>query len=135
MSARKRAAPWRRAAAGARCSILDACQTQCYMFAMIDADEPARAFKTAWFTKAARKARIKDDELCEAIEKVRKGQADDLGGGAFKKRLNKNLHRSIILAKGGRYWIYEFLFAKKDQANIADEDLEDFRALAKNMPR
>ncbi len=41
----------------------------------------------AWFTMAAGKARIKDDELCDAIEEVRKGQADDLGGGAFKKRL------------------------------------------------
>jgi hypothetical protein len=34
---------------------------------MIDADQAARTFKTAWFTKAARKARIKDAELCEAI--------------------------------------------------------------------
>ena len=41
------------------------------------------------------------------------------------------MHRSIILAKGGRYWIYEFLFAKKDQANIDDDDLENFRTLAK----
>ena len=98
---------------------------------MIDGDEAARAFKTAWFAKAARKARIKDDELCEAIEDVRKGQADDLGGGVFKKRLNKNMHRSIILAKGGRYWIYAFLFSKKDQANIEDGDLDDFRTLAK----
>jgi len=111
---------------------VDAYRTQCYMCAMAETEETTRAFKTAWFTKAARKARIKDDELCEAIEEVRRGQADDLGGGVFKKRLNKNMHRSIILAKGGRYWIYQFLFAKKDQANIDDEDLNDFRALAKS---
>ena len=110
---------------------LDFYRTQCYRYAMIDAEGSARTFKTAWFAKAARKARIKDDELCEAVEEVRRGQADDLGGGVFKKRLNKNMHRSIILAKGGRYWIYEFLFAKKDQANIDDDDLEDFRILAK----
>ena len=60
-----------------------------------------------------------------------KGQADDLGGGVFKKRLNKNMHRSIILAKGGRYWIFEYLFAKKDRANIEDDELEDFRTLAR----
>ena len=41
------------------------------------------------------------------------------------------MHRSHVLAKGGRYWIYEFLFSKKDQANIDDKDLADFRALAK----
>lgn len=99
---------------------------------MADADEITRTFKTAWFFKAARKARIKDDELCEAIQEVMRGQADDLGGGVFKKRLNKNMHRSIILAKGGRYWIYEYLFAKKDRANIEDDELEDFRTLAKS---
>jgi hypothetical protein len=98
---------------------------------MADAEQTARAFKTGWFAKAARKARIKDAELFEALQEVIKGQADDLGGGVFKKRLNKNMHRSIILAKGGRYWIYEYLFAKKDRQNIADDELEDFRTLAK----
>ena len=90
-----------------------------------------RAAETAWFTKAARKARTKDNELYEAIEEVRKRQEDELGGGVFKKRLNRNLHRSLILARGGRYWIYEFLFAKKNHANIQDDDLDDLRALAK----
>jgi hypothetical protein len=98
---------------------------------MSDAGRAARAFKTAWFARAARKAGIKDDELCEAFQGAMKGQADDLGGGVFKKRLNKNMHRSIILAKGGRYWIYQFLFAKKDRANISDDELKDFRILAK----
>jgi hypothetical protein len=96
------------------------------------ADQISRIFKTAWFSKAARKARIKDDELREAIQEAMKGQADDLGGGVFKKRLNKNMYRSIILAKGGRYWIYEYLFAKKDRANIDDGELADFRILAKS---
>lgn len=99
---------------------------------MIDADGSVRAFKTAWFAKAARKARIEDDELCEALQAVVMGQADDLGGGVFKKRLNKNRHRSIILAKGSRFWIYEYLFAKKDRANIEDDELQDFRTLAKS---
>ena len=49
----------------------------------------------------------------------------------YKKRLNKNMHRSIILAKGGNYWIYAYLFAKQDRANIDDRELEDFRTLAK----
>lgn len=58
------------------------------------------------------------------------GQADDLGGGVFKKRLNDNMHRSLILAKGGRYWVYAYLFAKKDRANIAHDELVEFRKLA-----
>jgi hypothetical protein len=100
---------------------------------MTDAKDTARTFKTAWFAKAARKARITDGELCEAIVQVMQGQADDLGGGVFKKRLDKNRHRSIILAKGGRYWVYQYLFAKKDRANIDAAELEDFRILAKGI--
>jgi len=90
-----------------------------------------RVFKTAWFAKAARKAHIDDVELCAAIREVMQGQADDLGGGVFKKRLNDNMNRSIILAKGGRYWMYEYLFAKNERDNIADDELAAFRTLAK----
>ena len=94
-------------------------------------DTRKRAFKTSWFSKVAKKARIKDSDLCEAIQQVIDGQAVDLGGGVFKKRLNDNKHRSIILAKGGCYWIYEYMFAKKDRDNIEDNELADFRKLAK----
>lgn len=97
---------------------------------MSEDEETERTFKTAWFTKAARKARITDDELCEAIRAVRKGQADDLGAGVFKKRLDKNRYRSVVLAKGRRFWVYAYLFAKKDRANIDDVELRAFRDLA-----
>ena len=97
---------------------------------MIEAEGAARVFKTRWFSKAARKALVKDDELCEAIAEVVKGQADDLGGGVFKKRLNRNLHRSIILARGRRCWVYTYLFAKKDRENIDKDELRAFRDLA-----
>lgn len=105
--------------------------TWCYLGGVIDTDQTARAFKTAWFAKAARKSRITDDELCDAMREVVNGQADDLGGGVFKKRLNRNMHRGIVLAKGGRYWVYAYLFAKSGRANIDDDELEDFRTLAK----
>jgi hypothetical protein len=94
------------------------------------ADKSVRTFKTAWFAKAARNAHIPDEELCSAIRQVMLGQADDLGGGVFKKRLRKNQYRSIIVAKGGRYWVYAYLFAKQDRANIEDDELTEFRALA-----
>jgi hypothetical protein len=97
-----------------------------------DAEQYERVFKTAWFTKAAKKAHIDDDELCTAIRQVMLGQADDLGGGVWKKRLSKNQYRSIILAKGGKYWVYEFLFAKQDLANIDDDDLLRLRKIAKD---
>jgi hypothetical protein len=94
------------------------------------AERAERVFKTAWFSKAAKKAHIPDSELCTAIRQVVLGHADDLGGGVFKKRLGENLYRSIILARGGRCWVYEYLYAKKDLANIKDSDLAGFRKLA-----
>ena len=94
-----------------------------------------RAFKTAWFGRAARKARIGDPELRAAIVEVMQGQADDLGGGVFKKRLNDNMHRSIVLAKGGHNWVYAYLFAKKDRANIDPDELAAFKKLAQAYGR
>ena len=91
---------------------------------------PMRVFKTAWFSKAAVKARISDAELCAAIRQAELGQADDLGGGVFKKRLDKNRHRSIILAKADSFWVFAFLFAKKDRANIDQDELAYFREVA-----
>jgi hypothetical protein len=89
-----------------------------------------RVFKSAWFAKAARKARISDAMLCKAIAQVMAGQADDLGGGVFKKRLSDNRYRSIILARGRSFWVYQYPFAKQDRANIADDELKAFRNLA-----
>ncbi len=90
-----------------------------------------RVFKSAWFAKAARKAKISDKELCKAIAQVMAGQADDLGGGVYKKRLSNNQYRSIILARAGNFWIYEFLFAKQNKANLENFELRSFRKLAK----
>jgi hypothetical protein len=38
--------------------------------------------------------------------------------------------RSIVVAKGGKYWIYAYMFAKKDRDNIDHKELEAFRELA-----
>ena len=102
---------------------------------MAESRRHARTFKTAWFAKAARKAHVTDQDLCVAIREVERGQADDLGGGVFKKRLNKNMYRSIILAKIGQFWLYQYLFAKKDRANIEDNELKAFRLLARDFGR
>ncbi|MPQ60048.1 hypothetical protein F8197_25750 [Duganella sp. FT27W] len=91
-----------------------------------------RVFKTKWFASAAASAGISDVELCQAIDELNKGQGDDLGGGVWKKRLNNNLHRSIVLAKLKKRWIYAFLFAKKDLENIDKKELKAFKKLAKS---
>lgn len=89
-----------------------------------------RVFKTEWFTKAAAKRGITDTELCEVLKQVMLGQAVDLGGGIWKKRLNDNMDRSIIAAKGSVNWIYLFLFQKSDRENIDQAELAGFKRLA-----
>ncbi|MBZ9784227.1 type II toxin-antitoxin system RelE/ParE family toxin [Pseudomonas sp. REP124] len=90
-----------------------------------------RLFKTKRFAMQAAKAWIGDDELREAFAEMLKGQAVDLGGGVWKKRLNANRHRSIVLAKGGGCWVYQYLYAKKDLSNITHADLLGFRKMVK----
>ena len=63
------------------------------------------------------------------------GKGSGLGGGVFKKRLNDNLYRVIVLAKGDVYWVLEYLFAKKDADSIADVALALYRALAEAYAR
>ncbi|MBP2167954.1 hypothetical protein J2125_001146 [Erwinia toletana] len=89
-----------------------------------------RVFKTKWFAREAKSHAIKDTELCQAIQDVMKGMADNLGGGVYKKRLKQNRDRCIILAKGGTRWVYAYLYAKQDKANIDTQELADFRRLA-----
>ena len=79
----------------------------------------SRAFKTAWFSKHATKAGVKDEELCIAIHFMDAGQWDaDLGGNVFNIRLNENRHRLIVLSKTDSYWFFTYLFAKADRENI-----------------
>ncbi|MBV6750953.1 type II toxin-antitoxin system RelE/ParE family toxin [Pseudomonas chlororaphis] len=92
---------------------------------------PYRFFKTRRFSVDARKALITDAALVAAMKDVISGQADNLGGGVWKKRLNENRHRSIVLARGRSYWVFQFLFAKSDQSNITTQELSAFKALAK----
>jgi len=90
---------------------------------------PARIFKTAWFSKAACKAHIPDAELLRVVREAIDGQVIDMGGGVFKKRLNRNEHRAIILSKRGDCWVFEYLFAKQDKANISRAELLGFREI------
>nr|WP_318429951.1 type II toxin-antitoxin system RelE/ParE family toxin [Iodobacter sp. CM08] len=105
---------------------VDIGSTKCYILNMLN-----RIFKTDSFSKEAKKSDIADKVLCAAIKEIQLGQADDLGRGVWKKPLNKNQDRSIILAKGGKYWIFQYLFHKKDRENIDQAELKEFKKLAK----
>ena len=91
---------------------------------------PERVFKTARFAKLARKARISDRELHAAAMELSGGQGDDLRGNVWKKRLDRNRSRSIVVVLIETMIVYVALYHKKDRANITDAELADFRMLA-----
>lgn len=100
------------------------CSTECYI--------QDRAFKTAYFARQAKAARVSDGQLCETIEELRRGQGDSLGAGVWKKRMDSNRRRAIVINKAGAFWVFVFLFAKKDQENITHKELEAFKKLSKD---
>ena len=89
-----------------------------------------RVFKTKWFSKAAKAAGISDIDLCRAAKQLMQGMGDDLGGNVWKKRLDQNRRRGIVVNKVGHSWFFVFLFAKSDRDNIDDRELKAFRKLA-----
>lgn len=95
----------------------------------------SRAFKTQHFSKAAAKQRISDVDLCQAVVELELGQGDNLGGNVWKKRMNSNLSRSIVLTKPTTFWIFVHIFEKQDKANIAADELSAFKKLAKDYER
>jgi len=96
-----------------------------------------RVFTTRAFGRFARKERIADSMLCNAVQRAERGLIDaDLGGHVIKQR--------VARAKQGRAGGYrtliafhmatrsEFLhgFAKSDQDNISSDELEVLRQAA-----
>ncbi|MCI5764756.1 type II toxin-antitoxin system RelE/ParE family toxin [Actinobacillus porcinus] len=96
-----------------------------------------RIFKSRYFDKFARKAKISDKTLQNAITEIENGLIDaDLGSGVYKQRLPKQGRgkskgfRSIILYKTAQFSLFVYGFDKKDQQNISAEDEMKFKALA-----
>ena len=54
--------------------------------------------KNSWFTKFAKKERISDAKLCEAVKNAEAGLIDaDYGGGVIKQRIARLKGTSIYL--------------------------------------
>ena len=96
-----------------------------------------QVYKTRGFARFARRERIKDDKLCEAIARAERGLIDaDLGGGVIKQRLPRQGQgrsggfRVIVFYRTSRRSLFVDGFAKSEQDNIDDDDLRLFRDLA-----
>ena len=98
----------------------------------------ARVFKTAWFMKFARKEKIGDQALCEAVERAEKGLIDaDLGGGLLKQRLARpgagksGGYRTLIFFRAGARAVFAYGFAKSDKASLESDEDAVFKKAAK----
>jgi hypothetical protein len=99
-----------------------------------------RIFKTKPFSRFARHEDMKDAVLRDAIRRADQGLIDaDLGGGVVKLRIPRRGHgrsggyRSIVLLRRGERAFFVYGFAKKARANISQEELAAFRALASEL--
>ena len=89
-----------------------------------------RIFKTKWFVRYARRERIGDTVLRDAIARAERGLVDaDLGGGVIKQRIARpgqgrsGGYRTLIAFRFEKRAIFVFAFAKSGRENIDDDDL------------
>jgi hypothetical protein len=99
-----------------------------------------RVFKNKAFARFARKARMTDAVLCEAIDRASRGLIDaDLGGGVVKQRIARRDagksggFRTIILFRAEARAFFVHGFAKNEQDNIRDDELAAFKMLAAQL--
>ena len=99
-----------------------------------------RIFKSRWFQRFVRKEGITDAALREAVSRSEKGQIDaDLGGQVIKQRIARpgqgksKGYRTIILFQRGARAFFVYGFAKSQQANINDDEKEQFKESAKHV--
>lgn len=97
-----------------------------------------RIYKNAWFAKFARKEKIDDDALRDAVRRAEQGLIDaDLGSGVLKQRVAREGagksggYRTLIFFRSGERAIFAFGFAKSDKANLNAVELAAFKKAAK----
>lgn len=97
-----------------------------------------RVFKNGWFQKFARKEKISDAMLCEAVARAERGQIDaDLGSGLIKQRLARpgagksGGFRTLVFFRTQERAVFAFGFAKSDMANLDDADEAYLKKAAK----
>lgn len=97
-----------------------------------------RVFKNGWFQKFARKEKISDAMLCEAVARAERGQIDaDLGSGLIKQRLARpgagksGGFRTLVFFRTQQRAVFAFGFAKSDMANVDDADEAYLKKAAK----
>lgn len=96
-----------------------------------------RVFKTRWLARFARRERITDVNLLEAVERAERGIIDaDLGGGLIKQRVARRGQgrsggfRMILVYRTEDRAVFLYGFAKSERENVEPKELADLRLIA-----
>ena len=94
-------------------------------------------FKTRLFAKWARKERLSDSLLWQAVHEMEQGLIDaNLGGHVYKKRIplqgsgKRGGARSILVYREADKAFFIFGYTKNEKANMSDEELKLAKMLA-----
>ncbi len=96
-----------------------------------------RIYKTRWTARFARRERIGDVSLYEAIERAERGIIDaDLGGGLIKQRVARQGQgrsggfRMLLAYRVADRAFFLFGFAKNERENISTDELAVLKQMA-----
>lgn len=97
----------------------------------------ASVYKTKWLARFARRERITDTSLREAIDRASRGLVDaDLGGGLIKQRVAREGqgrsggYRMLVAFRQQGRAVFLYGFAKSEQENIGPDELASLREIA-----
>ncbi len=97
-------------------------------------------FKNTWFQRFARREKITDEVLKDAIARAEKGTIDaDLGGNVIKQRIARvgqgksGGYRTFIVFKKGDKAFFVYGFAKSERENIDKNEIDVFKKSAKEL--
>ena len=94
-----------------------------------------RVFVTRVFARFARKERLDDERLYEAIMRAEEGVVDaDLGGNLIKQRVARlgGGYRTVIAYRTAQRSVFLYGFAKSERENIDERELDDLKKLARH---
>ena len=93
-------------------------------------------FKTKWLVRFARRERLDDASLRDAIDRAERGIVDaDLGGGLIKQRVARagqgrsGGYRMLLAYRSGERAVFLYGFAKNERENIEDAELLTLREI------
>ena len=99
-----------------------------------------RVYVTKAFARFARKERLDNGRLCEAIRRAGQGAVDaDLGGNLIKQRVARQGggrsggYRTVIAYRASQRSVFLYGFAKNERDDIDDKELNDLKKLSKQL--